>query len=58
MKIKYVQNESYEVGAIINQSRKEGYTVARDTTLTIEVVEESTGEEIDEECNPLEEDCE
>ena len=58
LKIKYVQNESYEVGAIINQSRKEGYTVARDTTLTIEVVEESTGEEIDEECNPLEEDCE
>ena len=59
LKIKYVQNESYEVGAIINQSRKECYTVARDTTLTIEVVEESTGEEeIDDECNPLEEDCE
>ena len=59
LKVTYVENDgSYEVDTIIDQSRKEGYTVARDTTLTIEVVEESTGEEIDEECNPLEEDCE
>ena len=60
LKITYVQNESHEVGAIIYQSRKEGYTVARGTTLTIKVVEETSVEENPEVdiCNPLEEDCE
>ena len=61
LKITYVENDgSYEVDTIIDQSRKEGYTVARNTTLTIKVADEVTsGEEVSgEECNPLEEDCE
>jgi len=61
LKVTYVENDgSYEVDTIIDQSRKEGYTVARNTTLTIKVADEVTsGEEYaDDECNPLEEDCE
>ena len=61
LKVTYVENDgSYEVDTIIDQSRKEGYTVARNTTLTIKVADEVTsGEEyVDDECNPLEEDCE
>ena len=61
LKVTYVENDgSYEVDTIIDQSRKEGYTVARNTTLTIKVADEVTsGEEyVGEECNPLEEDCE
>ena len=61
LKITYVENDgSYEVDTIIDQSRKEGYTVARNTTLTIKVADEVTSgdEEISDECNPLEEDCE
>ena len=61
LKITYVENDgSYEVDTIIDQSRKEGYTVARGTTLTIKVVEETSVEETPEVdiCNPLEEDCE
>ena len=61
LKITYVENTgSYEVGAIIGQSRKEDYTVTSNTTLTIKVADEvTTGEEEDiEECNPLEGNCE
>ena len=54
LKITYVQNDSYEVEAIIYQSRKEGYTVARGTTLTIKVVEETSVEETPvTDCNQL-----
>lgn len=61
LKVTYVENDgSYEVDTIIDQSRKEGYTVARNTTLTIKVADDLvSGEEYaDDECNPLEEDCE
>ena len=60
LKITYVENDgSYVKGTIIDQSRKEGYTVARNTTLTIKVADEvGTAKEEAPECDPLEEDCE
>ena len=60
LKITYVENDgSYVKGTIIDQSRKEWYTVARNTTLTIKVADEvGTAKEEAPECDPLEEDCE
>ena len=59
LKVVREANSSYDDGVIFYQSRKEGYTVASGTTLTIKVADStvvSEGEEI--ECNPLEEVCE
>lgn len=61
LKITYVENDgSYTKGTIIAQSRKEGYTVARNTTLTIKVADEvgTPKEEEIPECNPDVEACE
>ena len=54
LKIEYEKNPDKENGAIISQSRKEGYTIASGTTLTITVVDNASEEES---CNELEEVC-
>ncbi len=55
LKIVEESNNSYDEGTIFYQSRKEGYTVASGTTLTIKVAVADTSEP---ECNPLEGNCE
>ncbi len=54
LNINEVEDSSYDEGTIIKQSRAKGYTVAKDTTLTIEVAVAP----VEVECNPLDEYCE
>ena len=56
LKVEREANSSHENGTIIEQSRPKGYTIKKDTILTI-IVADNTIEEETEECNPLEEAC-
>ena len=56
VEVEYAANSSYEDGYVFYQSRKEGYTVTNGTILKIKVADSSVEPE-EEECNPLEEDC-
>ncbi len=57
LKVERVGDSSYDNGTIFYQSRKEGYTVASGTTLTIKIADNTINSGEDD-CNPLEEVCE
>ena len=57
LKVEYVKGTGKEAGTIVDQSRKEGYTVASKTTFTIYIAEDGAVDEEIPECNELEESC-
>ena len=55
VEVEYVSS-SEDDGLVVYQSRKEGYTVTNGTILKIKVADSSVEPE-EEECNPLDENC-